>query len=256
MQFQFDATQVAPSTGALPPIPEGWYPAVIDQSELKDTSTGGKYLEFRFKVIEGDFINHTVFARLNVANSNPATQEYAYKDLSAICHAVNQIRLSDTQELHNKPLKIKVKLREARTDEQDPTKKYDASNEVRGFRSAADDTGPIPTKADQVAGKPAAAPTQSPFNTAPAAQAPAAAPWGAAPTPAAQPWNAGAAQPAQQTAAAQPAQAPQAAQAPAPAAAAPAQAQAQPTAGAVPPWAAGAPAAGGATPPPWATPAQ
>ena len=50
----FDANQVDPSV-ALDPLPAGKYLAVVSESELKPTKTGGgKYLQLTFQGIDGD----------------------------------------------------------------------------------------------------------------------------------------------------------------------------------------------------------
>lgn len=274
MQFPFNAAQVEPSSGSLPPIPAGWYPARCMESDLKDTSDKqGKFLAFTFEIIDGQYKGRKIYARLNIQNANPSTVEFAYKDLSAFCHAVQVMQMQDTQQLHNIPLQIKVKMRAAEGS-------YEASNDVSGYRHITDAaTGGMPAATAPAAGAGPAVPwagqQQAPAQQAPAA---AAAPWGnqapaqapapqqqaapqaQAPAPAAQPWQ----QPAQQQQApantAPPAGAApwQQAQAPAPAAAAPQQPpqqpqqQAAPAATGAPPWAGGA--AAGA--PPWAQPQQ
>lgn len=257
-QLNFDATTVSPSE-SIEAIPAGWYNAQIDQSEMKPTKDGsGAYLELRFSVLDGQFANRKVFTRLNLRNANPVAQEIAYKQLSAICHATGVMQVQDSQQLHGRPLKIKVKVRAASGD-------YEASNEISSFKNINEQVdGPVggaPAAAGGApwAQQPAAAPQAAPWAPQPAAApvAPAQqfAPPAAAPAPAAPAWQPPA---AQQPWAQQPA--PQAApvQQPAPqaqAAPAPAQAAPQP-AGAVPPWMqqAAAPAAGAT--PPWAAPQQ
>lgn len=126
--FSFDASQVAPSVAGQV-LPAGWFKAQIDNSEMKPTKDGqGRYLELRFSIIDGKFNNSKVFARLNVENANPETKQYAYADLSAICHSVGVIQFQDTQQLHAKPMHIKLKVRPASGD-------YEASNDVNGFKS-------------------------------------------------------------------------------------------------------------------------
>ena len=127
-QLNFDASQVAPNTGNPDPIPAGWYNAQIDESEMKPTKDGtGTYLQLRFSVVEGQYANRKVYARLNLRNSNPVAQEIAYHELSAICHATGVMQLQDSQQLHGIPMKIKVKLRAASGD-------YDASNEIGSYK--------------------------------------------------------------------------------------------------------------------------
>ena len=51
--------------------------------------------------------------RLNLQNENPTTVQIAYETLSQICHSVGVIQCQDSQQLHNIPLLVKVKLRPA-----------------------------------------------------------------------------------------------------------------------------------------------
>jgi len=128
-QLNFDATQVAPDTG-LEPVPAGWYNVMIDESEMKPTKDGsGAYLQVRFNVIDGQFQGRKLFARLNLRNANPTAQEIAFKQLSAIAHAVGVLHVQDSQQLHGIPLKVKVKLRK------DTTGQYDDSNEISSYKN-------------------------------------------------------------------------------------------------------------------------
>ena len=256
-QLNFDATTVAPAD-SIEVIPAGWYNAQIDQSEMKPTKDGsGAYLELRFSILDGQYVNRKVFTRLNLRNANPVAQEIAYRQLSAICHAIGVLQVQDSQQLHGRPLKIKVRVRAASGD-------YEASNEISAFKSINEQVdGPVggaPATAGGApwAQQPAAAPQAAPWALQPAASpvAPAqqSAPPAAAPAPAAPAWQPPA---AQQPWAQQPAPQDDPVQQPAPqpqAAPAPAQAAQQP-AGAIPPWMQQVASATGATPP-WATPQQ
>ena len=62
--INFNANEVEPSTG-YDPIPAGKYQAVITESEMKPTKTGnGQYLQLEFEIIEGEYKNRKVWARL------------------------------------------------------------------------------------------------------------------------------------------------------------------------------------------------
>lgn len=260
--LNFDASQVAPDTGAQDALPAGWYDVLMEASEMKPTKdNSGAYLECKLNVIAPQqFAGKKIYTRLNLRNANATAQEIGYKQLSAICHAVGILQVADSAQLHNIPFKVKLKLRPAEGQ-------YEASNEVTAYKNINEQVG-VPA----VAGFPAAgAPMAPPAFAAPAApMPPAAAPAPAAPQwqqpQAPQPWQ----QPQQPAAAApqMPAQQPAPAQAPAqfappawnqqapaqqpmqqpmapqqpmqPQAPNPAVAQAQ---GAVPPWMQGAPAA-------------
>ena len=83
--INFNANEVEPSTG-YDPIPVGKYQAVITESEMKPTKTGnGQYLQLEFEIIEGDYKNRKIWARLNLENANTDAVRIARADLSAIC---------------------------------------------------------------------------------------------------------------------------------------------------------------------------
>lgn len=179
-ELHFDASTVTPDSGQLDAIPAGWYNAAMDQSEMKPTKDGsGAYLECRFNVLDGQHAGRKLFARLNLRNANPVAQEIAYKQLSAICHAVGRINIQDTSQLHDIPLKLKVKLRPAQGE-------YEASNEITAFKNANEAVGTQPAMAPAATAAPAipqAAPQQPQQQWQQPAQQPAQAPQ------AAQPWQ-------------------------------------------------------------------
>lgn len=248
-QLNFDARTVAPDAGQQDPVPAGWYNVVMDKSEMKPTKDGtGMRLEMQFKVIDGQYANRKVFEGLNLQNSNPIAQEIAYKQLSAIAHAVNVLIVEDSSQLHNIPLKIKVNVKGAGGG-------YDAKNEIKAYKNINEivAANPAPAATPAFGAAPAAfAPPPAAFAPPPAAFAPPAAPAAApawTPPAAAQPWAPPAA-PVQAAPAPAPLAAPAWAAAPAvapvaaPVQAAPVQPAPAPGAGIVPPWAtAPAPAA-------------
>lgn len=126
--YNFDASTIEPSN-SYDPIPAGWYQAIISNSEMKPTRDGyGEYLSLTLQVIEGQYANRLVFARLNLKNANDKAVDIAKKDLAAICRAVGVMSPQSSEELHDKPLMIKVKVRPASGD-------YEASNDVGGYKS-------------------------------------------------------------------------------------------------------------------------
>jgi len=116
-QLNFDASRVQPSTG-FDPVPAGWYKAMIEESEMKPTKDGtGAYLNLRFTIIDGPYKDRKIFSILNIQNSNSQAVEIAYKNLSAIAHAIGVLQVADSQQLHNQPMNIKVKLRKPENDQ-------------------------------------------------------------------------------------------------------------------------------------------
>lgn len=133
VQFRFNAKDTPPDT-AFEPVPEGWYKAVITESTLEPTSNGdGKYLKFLFKIKDKSQYDRQVFCNLNIEHPNPVAADIGKKQLSALCHAVNQMQLTNTQQLHGKPVMIKIIVQPA-VKNQDGTIKYDAKNAVKGFK--------------------------------------------------------------------------------------------------------------------------
>lgn len=127
--LNFDATQVVPSTGQMDPVPAGWYEAAIDESDMKPTKDGtGSYLQVRYSILNGQFVNHKVYQRLNLRNANQQAVEIAFRELSAICHATGVVQVADSSQLHGRPVRIKVKLKAA--DGQ-----YEASNEIAAVKN-------------------------------------------------------------------------------------------------------------------------
>ena len=122
----FDARTVDPTTD-FDPIPAGKYIAAITASEMKPTKNGnGSYLQLEFVVLEGEYKNRKIWARLNLNNPNAVAVKIARGELSAICHAVGVLQPKDSVEIHNLPLVITVKLKK-REDTGSLT------NEVKGY---------------------------------------------------------------------------------------------------------------------------
>ena len=82
-------------------------------------------------MIDGQYKNRVLFGNLNIVNANPEAEKIGQRQLSGLCHAVGVLQLQDTSQLHNKPVKIKVKVRV------DETGKYDDQNDVAGFEAVS-----------------------------------------------------------------------------------------------------------------------
>jgi len=135
-------------------LPSGEYVAAIVDSDLKPTKKGdGKFLALTYQVLEGPYKGRNLWARLNIVNMNPKTQEYAQRDLAKIRHATGHVaQLQDSQELHSIPHLIRVEYKPAQDG-------YGESNEIKDYKAIA---GAAPVRT-----QPAAQPQQ----TAPANQA-------------------------------------------------------------------------------------
>lgn len=122
----FNAENVEPNA-PRDPIPAGWYRAVIEASEEKPTKAQtGSYLQLTIQIIEGDHAGRKVIDRLNLNNPNATAVEIAQRTLSSICRALGIMTPRDSQDLHDKPMMVKVKVKPASGD-------YSASNEVDDY---------------------------------------------------------------------------------------------------------------------------
>jgi len=130
VDIDFDANNVPPSTG-FDVLPAGEYSVVISESEVKPTKSGnGNYLQLTFTVIEGEYENRKLFARLNIDNPSGQAVAIARSELSAICHAVGVLKLKTSAQLHDIPLSVKVVIQKNKEtgEEFNAIKKYNAKN--------------------------------------------------------------------------------------------------------------------------------
>jgi len=154
--LNFNALEVAPDMGVLDPLPEGWYNVMIDNSEISPTKNGdGAILKLRFKVVDGNFANRSVYGRLNIRNANEIAQRIALAQLSAISHAVGIMQVSDSQQLHSIPLKIRIKIEQQEG--------YSPSNEIIAYKNINEAVGVA--QAAPVAILPPVAPVLQPIPT-------------------------------------------------------------------------------------------
>lgn len=183
--MNFDATTVAPDEGRMA-VPKGWYNVIMVESERKPTQDGSSnYLRTVYDIVDGQYKGMKLYNNFNDQHANPVTREIAAKQFSALMHAVGVMQITDTSQLHNRPMKVKVKLRV------DNTGQYDDQNDITAYKpmsfetpanAAGPSTGPAGTP---VAGfvPPAAGFTPPPVAAA-AAPAAAWAPPAVAPAPA------------------------------------------------------------------------
>lgn len=166
----FDASNVDPSA-PFEAIPAGEYPVMIVDSSMDVTKDGnGQYLKLQLQVIDGQYQGTTLIDRLNLVNANPRAEEIAKRTLSAICHAIGKLQVSDSTELHNAPLLCKVALQPAGPDKNGIER--EARNEVKGYKpigqaTAAPAAAPATQATPQPAGTAAPAATVKPGAGAP-----------------------------------------------------------------------------------------
>jgi hypothetical protein len=125
--FSFNAATVAPDT-SREILPAGTYNARIIESSVEPLKSGnGLGMKLTLDIIDGPHKGRRLWSQLNIQHTNEVAQKIGQQQLSAICHAVGVINMQDTAQLHNKPLKVRVKIR------QDAV--YGDKNEVAGYEA-------------------------------------------------------------------------------------------------------------------------
>ncbi len=158
--LNFNAAEVEP-TQSFDVIPAGVYTAMIVDSDTAQSRAGDNMLKLEFSIVDGEFTGRKLWMNLNLWHSKDTVREIAEKQLSAICRAtIGAVVLHDSQQLHGKPLKIRVTIRK------DPTGAYADQNDIKGFEALE---GASPALAMAAAPKAAAPKAAAPK---PAASAP------------------------------------------------------------------------------------
>lgn len=116
-------------------VPAGDYRAIVTKSEMKPTKDGtGKRLNVTLQITGGQYQNRTLFDGFNVVNNSAQAQEISRAQLKALCIAVNVPDPQTSEQLHNKPLMIKVGIKKG----QDGTDQ----NVIKSYKACVDRPSP------------------------------------------------------------------------------------------------------------------
>jgi len=89
----------------------GTYAAMVTKSEYKETKAKtGHYLQLVFMILEGKYKGRFFFENLNLDNPNPVAVDIANKMLNSICKACNKASVEDSEELHEIPVNVTIKI--------------------------------------------------------------------------------------------------------------------------------------------------
>lgn len=158
----FNAQAVEPQ-GAFDntPIPAGLYTVEITGAEIKPVNNGTG-LNLEFTVIDPEqYAKRKVWSLLCIQHSNAQTEQIAQAQLSAICRAVGINVLQDSDDLFQRVLRIRTKIRPAGPGRDG--KHYEAKAEVAGYEPAGASPHPQQRQAAPAAAAPAAAKAPPPW---------------------------------------------------------------------------------------------
>lgn len=134
----FDANTVEPSDRSA--LPNGDYTAMITASEWKDSKIGVQYLALTLQVVDGHHKGRFLWDNLNLNHPKREVQDIAQRTLSAICRATGHMAISDSEELHNIPVVVRVAYIEAKDG-------FDDKNQIKQWKPAGSATAPPVTAA-------------------------------------------------------------------------------------------------------------
>jgi hypothetical protein len=115
----FDPSAQEGTTGGPPPIPAGWYLALIIEAEVRDTQKGdGNYLFTTFEILDGDYLHRKVFQ--NIILNLPSEQaveigKRLLTDIYTSCGITEATQEIDV--LLFKPVKIRVAIQRDQSGE-------------------------------------------------------------------------------------------------------------------------------------------
>ena len=114
-------------------IPEADYLCEVIKSELKENKKGtGEYLNWTFKVIDGDHSGFILYDLQNIKHNNPRAQAMGQRKLVELQEACGfPDGISDSVELHGIPICISVVTRPAADG-------FPAKSEPKSFRPESD----------------------------------------------------------------------------------------------------------------------
>jgi hypothetical protein len=143
-----------PQGGGYDVLPEGWYNANIAKADLTNTKDGnGQYIKVRYDITGPTHQGRVVFGNINIRNASAKAEEIGRQQLGDLMRAIGLTKVTDTDQLLGGNVQIKLAIRPA-------SDKYEAQNEVKGFRALGGSPPVIPTK-------PAAAPAPAAASSPP-----------------------------------------------------------------------------------------
>lgn len=164
----FDPSTI--SASSYDPLPIGEYRAEIIASEVKPTKNGlGQYLQIEMQILDSEYASRHVWDRLNLWNQNSTTVEIAQRTLKQICDAIGSGPITDSEELHQRPFTLKVRMTQNKqTGEMQNAFNYKAeAGDVQPARPAATTARPAsPPQAQAAAPRPAGKPWERAKRTA------------------------------------------------------------------------------------------
>lgn len=126
LQGSYDpnATPSAP----LELLPNGMYTAIVVESDLKASKANpsNQYLAITFELVDGEHKGRKLWKNYNLRNSNAQAVAIANAEFAALRAATGVMNCHDSQQLHNIPVVLDVKVVKRKDNEE-------LSNEIKAI---------------------------------------------------------------------------------------------------------------------------
>lgn len=110
-KVDWDQSKVDDARAPMEVLPRGKYPTVITTSTEKPTKNGkGKFWEFEFEVVKGDFKGRKLWSRLNVYNDSEVAQRIGREQFKSLAKAAGKESATTTEALHGKYVVCNVSI--------------------------------------------------------------------------------------------------------------------------------------------------
>ena len=154
----FDPSSVPDSeySGDFKTLPNGKYLVTLDKAESKVSTAGNAYINFQWRVADGQYANRVLFDMVMQSGKEIAVTIGKQK-LKAICNACNVITPKSTDEFMSKLVCVEVGARNEDGELKNTIKKYLPSSEYDGKAPVAS-----PKRFSQMSPGPSANPDDDP----------------------------------------------------------------------------------------------
>lgn len=162
-RFDFNTSEYEDVNLDYEVIPEGDYEMMLEESELKETSTGGMLISAQFQILGPSHAGRKVWTNFNIENRSEKAQKIGRAQVAMLMRACGKPNSNDTDDIVNIPFIGSVDIEAG-------TGGYKDKNIVTGFHpkdgapvanTAPKAAAPAPSRPAPAPAKPAATPAKA-----------------------------------------------------------------------------------------------
>jgi hypothetical protein len=123
--YDFDPDSIPPSDRNFDPLPPGWYPMQIIESDVVDIAKGNM-LKLTFEITDGPHASRKVWGQYCIRHESEQAQSIAQRALADMFLATGTPPSRNSDDLHFKPFQGRLKITRSEG--------YDPKNEVTAYK--------------------------------------------------------------------------------------------------------------------------